>query len=114
MATEQSLAWETEYRAGRPSGRIVADSAVSAVNRLVGAYVVDDSRPPKDADPDRRLREDAAVKIYKANCRRCGADLLGGVLPYLAAGSNQSCPMCGTNTYFPLPDDHGEPHRRAR
>src|SRR5690242_670741 len=97
--------WETESPVARPSALLGADDAIAAVTRLVGVPVIDPSAPPRNADPDRAWREARIVKVTDARCRRCGADLLGGVLPYVAGGMNQPCGLCGTTTYVPLQDE---------
>lgn len=105
---------ETVYVATRPfsptPGQLSAstDDAADAIDRLVGTSVVDDSKPPRDADPERAWREEQAIKITEARCKRCGADLLAGVLQFLVAGTGQSCGTCGTVTFIPFPPTEAE------
>jgi hypothetical protein len=104
---------ETQYRAERPFAphpmQAGGDDAIDLLDRLVGISVIDDSKPPRDADPDRSARDAAAVKVTgPVPCERCGADLRAGILQYLIAGAGQPCGQCGRINWIPSPPGNTE------
>jgi hypothetical protein len=83
------------------------DDVYSLFSRLGLRSVVNDT--PRNADPDRQLRESQTVLVALL-CHRCGRDLgaeIGPMLgkgPGVPAGTLASCGTCGSTTFAPVPE----------